>query len=75
MHRAEERCGELGVDVAETSVRSGDYADEIIEAAESAGADMIVIGSRGLGPVKRTVLGSVSQKVLHHATQTVVVVK
>ena len=75
MHRAEERCGDLGVKIAQTSIRSGDYADEIIEAAESASADMIVLGSRGLGPVKRTVLGSVSQKVLHHAPQTVVIVK
>lgn len=75
MHRAKARCSELGVSVKNTQVRDGDYADEIIEAAAEAGADMIVLGSRGLGAVKRTVLGSVSQKVLHHAPQTVVAVK
>ena len=75
MPRAEERCGDLGVKIAQTSIRSGDYADEIIDAAESARADIIVLGSRGLGPVKRTVLGSVSQKYLHHAPQTVIIVK
>ena len=36
---------------------------------------MIVIGSRGLGKIRSAVLGSVSQKVIHNATQTVVVVK
>ena len=72
---AEDRANELGARHVTTFVRSGDYADEIIEAAKAQGADMIVIGSRGLGTVRGTVLGSVSQKVLHHATQTVVTVR
>ena len=72
---ARNRCKDLGVPDAKTSVRKGDYADEIVDAANEIGADMIVMGSRGLGPVKRAVLGSVSQKVLHEAKQTVVAVK
>tara|TARA_R110000787_G_scaffold67923_4_gene152031 strand:+ start:264 stop:791 length:528 start_codon:yes stop_codon:yes gene_type:complete len=72
---AESRCAELGVTVANTSVRTGDYSDEIIDTATDLQCDMIVLGSRGLGSVKSAVLGSVTQKVIHHAAQTVVVVK
>lgn len=72
---AKAQCIELGVKSIQTYVRSGDYADEILNAARDSEADMIVIGSRGLGVVKSTVLGSVSQKVLHHAECTVVTVR
>ncbi|MGB4114774.1 MAG: universal stress protein [Yoonia sp.] len=69
------RCAEQGVKNIKTSVRIGDYAEEILNAAEQFNADMIVIGSRGLGLLKTAVLGSVSQKVLHHALCTVVTVR
>lgn len=52
----------------------GDCADEILDVAEAESADMIVMGRRGLGRVRETLLGSVSQKVLHHAPCTVVIV-
>ena len=45
----------------------------IVERAEKVGADMIVIGTRGLGTIRRTVLGSVSDYVVHHAKIPVVV--
>ncbi len=66
---------ERGVENVTTATRNGDYADEILDTAEAQKADMIVLGSRGLGRVREAVLGSVSQKVLHHAAQSVVVVK
>ena len=72
---AQDRATELGARNVTTFVQSGDFADEILEVAKDEGADMIVIGSRGLGTLRATVLGSVSQKVLHHATQTVVTVR
>ncbi|MCO4846501.1 MAG: universal stress protein [Yoonia sp.] len=72
---AKSRSEELGAQNVTTSVRSGDYADEILKTAKKQKADMIVIGSRGLGKIREAVLGSVSQKVLHHAAQTVVTVK
>lgn len=73
--RAKTRCAELGAGTVETSVLAGDYADEILEAAREHDVDILVIGSRGLGVLKSTLLGSVSQKVLHHADCSVVIVR
>lgn len=64
-----------GGDVAEAHLREGPAADEILDLAEEIGADLIVIGSRGLGPVKRVVLGSVSEGLIHHASRPVLVLR
>lgn len=53
----------------------GRPADEIIRYAEESGADLLVIGSRGLGALREFALGSVSHKVLTHAKCPVLVVK
>jgi nucleotide-binding universal stress UspA family protein len=55
--------------------RRGDPAAAIVDEAEQEHADLIVLGTRGLGPTKRWLLGSVSTKVLHHAPCDVLVVK
>ncbi|CAH1781007.1 unnamed protein product [Owenia fusiformis] len=47
--------------------------DAICQVAESEGVDHIVIGSRGMGAIRRTILGSVSDYVLHHAKVPVTV--
>jgi nucleotide-binding universal stress UspA family protein len=60
-----------GVDF-ETRLREGQPADVLLE--ESEGAEVLVVGSRGLGGLARLVLGSVSQHVSHHATCPVVIV-
>lgn len=64
-----------GAITAEAHLREGPAVDEILDLAEEIGADLIVIGSRGLGPVRRTVLGSVSEGVVHHATHPVLVLR
>ena len=51
--------------VAQTHTRRGPAADEILDLAEELGAGLIVVGSRGLGPVEHLILGSVSEGVVH----------
>ncbi|MBL8594928.1 MAG: universal stress protein [Devosia sp.] len=66
-----EAAGIKGVD---TVSAAGDPAREIVAAVKAAGADLVVVGRRGLGGLNELVLGSVSQKVLHHAAADVMVV-
>ena len=49
-------------------------ARAILDGAKEANADLIVIGSRGRGGLKGMLLGSVSQKVVHHAACPVVII-
>ena len=53
----------------------GDPAEEILKAAKQFEAELIVIGARSLGSVKRLVLGSVSTKVMHESDCDVLIVK
>jgi nucleotide-binding universal stress UspA family protein len=46
----------------------------LLEVAESTNADLIVVGNRGMTGVKRFVLGSVPNKVAHHASCSVLIV-
>lgn len=66
-----EAAGIKGVD---TVSAAGDPAREIVAAVKAAGADLVVVGRRGLSGLNELVLGSVSQKVLHHAAADVMVV-
>lgn len=59
----------------ETCVRVGRASEEILKCAEEKDVDLIVIGSRGLGGFSRTLLGSVSDKVLNAAKVPVLVNK
>jgi nucleotide-binding universal stress UspA family protein len=53
----------------------GHPADAILTRAADERADLIVVGTRGLSAVQRTLLGSVSTRVLHHAHCDVLVVR
>ena len=64
-----------GVSNMESKALLGDPASEIIARAEEIGADMIVMGSRGLGDLKGLVMGSVSHKVNHLAPCTCITVR
>jgi nucleotide-binding universal stress UspA family protein len=55
-------------------VERGTPAEAILSAAEKEKADLIVLGSRGLGPVKELLLGSVSHRVVTHAACPTLVV-
>jgi nucleotide-binding universal stress UspA family protein len=61
--------------VAEAHLREGRAVDEILNLAEELHTELIVMGSRGLGPVKRLALGSVSEGVVHHARCSVLALR
>jgi nucleotide-binding universal stress UspA family protein len=64
--------GAGGRDVT-TIEAQGDPGDVIVEAAKD--ADLAIVGSRGLNPLQRLLLGSVSSKVVHRAECDVLVVR
>ena len=65
---------ESGVEV-ETHAREGDPADAILDVAEEQGADLIVVGNKGMTGAKRFLLGSVPNKVSHHAPCSVMIIR
>jgi nucleotide-binding universal stress UspA family protein len=65
---------ESGVEV-DTYPREGDPADAILDVAEEQGADLIVVGNKGMTGAKRFLLGSVPNKVSHHAPCGVYIVR
>lgn len=72
---AEARAKAAGVGKVKALTRDGAPADAILEAAEDEGADLVVMGSRGLGSLKGLLVGSVSQKVAHQAACSCITVK
>lgn len=71
---AEETAREKRPAQLETMILDGDPAREIVAQAEKSGANLIVMGSRGLGDLKGLLMGSVSHKVSHLAPCTCVTV-
>jgi nucleotide-binding universal stress UspA family protein len=65
-----------GIDAAVVKeYRRGDPAAQILEAAKERTADLIVLGSRGLGQLGGLIIGSVSERVLHGAHTPVLIVR
>ncbi|XP_027364286.1 uncharacterized protein LOC113871391 [Abrus precatorius] len=60
---------------AESIILNGDPREMICEAAEQMQVNLLVMGSRGLGTLKRTFLGSVSDYCAHHARTPILIVK
>jgi nucleotide-binding universal stress UspA family protein len=65
---------EAGVDV-DVYPRQGDPADAILDVAEEQEADLIVVGNKGMTGAKRFLLGSVPNKVSHHAPCSVMIIR
>jgi nucleotide-binding universal stress UspA family protein len=61
--------------VSEAHLVMGAPVDVILDLGEEIGADLIVMGSRGHGPLGRLILGSVSEGVVHHASCAVLVLR
>ena len=66
---------EVGGTVAQAHLRLGTPAAEIVELAEDLEVGLVVIGSRGLGGIRRALMGSVSESVVRHAHCLVLVVR
>jgi len=63
------------VDDVDIAVEDGDPADEILITAKKKDADIIVVGYKGYGKEGRFLLGSVTDKVVRHASVSVMVVR
>jgi len=59
----------------ELYARQGDPADAILDVAEEQGADLIVVGNKGMTGAKRFLLGSVPNKISHHAPCSVLIIR
>jgi nucleotide-binding universal stress UspA family protein len=70
-----DEIGSTGGTVAKAHLRMGRPEEEIILLGEETGANLIVMGSRGLGGIRRTLMGSVSDSVVRHAHCPVLVVR
>jgi nucleotide-binding universal stress UspA family protein len=55
--------------------RQGDPADAILDVAEEQNADLVIVGNKGMTGAKRFLLGSVPNKVSHHAPCSVLIVR
>lgn len=74
LHEAGDAAEEAGIEYTLERI-SGNTVDEIVAVADSEDADLIVIGSRGRGPITSTFLGSVSKGVLGESRRSVLVVR
>ena len=74
LRAAEEQIKEQGISV-QTFARQGDPADAILDVAEEQNADLIIVGNKGMSGAKRFLLGSVPNKVSHHAPCSVMIIR
>jgi nucleotide-binding universal stress UspA family protein len=75
LEHAREDARAVGLTNVETFARQGDAADAILDVAEEQRADLIVVGNKGMTGAKRFLLGSVPNKVSHHAPCSVLIVR
>lgn len=64
-----------GVIQVETFARQGDAADAVLDVAEEQRTDLIVVGNKGMTGANRFLLGSVPNRVSHHAPCSVLIVR
>jgi nucleotide-binding universal stress UspA family protein len=74
LHEAAQAAGEAGIEV-ERYARQGDPADAILDVAEEQDAQLIVVGNKGMTGARRFLLGSVPNRVSHHAPCSVLIIR
>jgi len=68
-----EKIEAAGGEVARAHLRAGRTSDQVLALGEEIGAGLLVVGSRGLGTVRRILMGSQSEEIVHHAQAPVLV--
>ena len=71
---AADQIRSAGIEV-EVFAREGDPADAILDVAEERDADLIIVGNKGMTGARRFLLGSVPNKVSHHAPCSVLIIR
>lgn len=74
LEEAAQLARDAGVPV-EVCARQGDAADAILDVAEERKADLVIVGNKGMTGAKRFLLGSVPNKVSHHAPCSVLIIR
>jgi nucleotide-binding universal stress UspA family protein len=75
LESAQQDAKAAGVEQVETFARVGDAADAILDVAEEQRSHLIVVGNKGMTGATRFLLGSVPNKVSHHAVCSVLIVR
>lgn len=70
-----EKIEGVGGTVAKAHLREGKTIDEILDLSEELEVGLLIVGSRGLGGVKRILMGSVSEGIVHHTRRPVLVMR
>ncbi len=70
-----EKIRGMGGEVTEAHLEAGTPDAEIVRLGEEIGAGLLVVGSRGVGSLRRTLMGSVSESTVHHAHCPVLVAR
>ncbi|MDQ3868676.1 MAG: universal stress protein [Thermoproteota archaeon] len=74
LERCKEMANKSGTNI-NTVLKEGDPASKIIGYSDMEKFDLIIMGSRGMGKFKEMIIGSVSNKVIHHAKSSVMLVR
>jgi nucleotide-binding universal stress UspA family protein len=74
LEEAAEIARAAGVPV-ELYARQGDAADAILDVAEERNADLVIVGNKGMTGAKRFLLGSVPNRISHHAPCSVLIIR
>ena len=75
LRSAKEKAEKAGAEIVKTTIGAGDPATAILGYAKRWNMDLIVIGTRGLGKLKGSILGSVSRKVTNNAETSCLIVR
>ena len=75
MENAKRKCTKAGIDFEFKIIPGGDVSYDIVRLSKKYKVNTIVVGARGMNPVKEMFLGSVSNYVLHKSKIPVLIVK